>query len=129
MLRQFTGTPTWRDIVAKVAVSIGIPAQERANDAPAWKNEGAVLRKALADWEKLTPEERRELLTKAGADFGAVRGGTLTVLGAALGLGGEELLAFLATRGIGFLGVGTFFTPLALALGTLWTAYDLAGPS
>ena len=91
--------------------------------------EGAILRNALKDWEKLTPTQRQAVLAKAGADFGVAQGGALAAAGGAVALGGEELLAFLAARGVGFAAAGTVFAPAALVLGTLWAAYDLAGPS
>ena len=127
--RQFGGMPPWRDVVEKVAASIGVPAQDRTGDLPAWKIEGAVLRKALDDWEKLSPAQRQDVLAKAGVDFGAAQGGALAAAGGAVALGGDGLLAFLAARGVGFAVAGTILAPAALVLGTLWAAYDLAGPS
>jgi uncharacterized protein YaaW (UPF0174 family) len=129
LLRQLNGMPAWREVVAKVAASIGVPAKDRTADSPAWRVEGTVLRKALSDWEKLTPTQRQEVVAKAGVDFGAARGGALATTGGLVALGGEELLAFLAARGVSFAAAGTIFAPAALVLGTLWTAYDLAGPS
>jgi hypothetical protein len=75
LLRQFNGVPAWREVVAEVATSIGVPAKDRTSDLPAWRVEGAVLRKALSDWEKLSPTQRQEVLGKAGADFGVAPGG------------------------------------------------------
>ena len=129
LLRQFSGMPTWREVVAKVAASIGVPAQDRSADSPARRIEVAVLQKALNDWEKLMPAQRQEVLAKAGVDFGAARGGALATAGGVAALGGEELLVFLAVRGAGFAVAGTLFAPVAFVLGTLWAAYDLAGPS
>lgn len=121
--------PAWREVVAEVATSIGVPAKDRTSNSPAWRVEGAVLRKALSDWEKLSPTQRQEVLGKAGADFGVAPGGALAAAGAAVALGGEDLLVFIAARGAGFAAAGTIFAPAALALGTLWAVYNLAGPS
>lgn len=121
--------PVWRDIVTNVARQAGVEDEHRAAELPVWKIEQASLRKALADWERLSPEQREDILKKAGIDIGAARGGLAAAAGGIVRLGGEQLLAFLAARGAGYALAATVFAPVATVLGAVWTAHDLAGPS
>ena len=127
--RQVGKLPVWRDIVVAVARQAGVEDEHRAAQLPVWKIEQATLRKALADWERLSPEQREEILKKAGIDIGAARGGAAAAAGGLVRLGGEQLLAFLAARGAGYALAATIFAPVATVLGAIWTAHDLAGPS
>jgi uncharacterized protein YaaW (UPF0174 family) len=129
-VRHYTGTlPDWREVITEVAASVGVPETERGTDAPVLKIEAAVLRKTLGNWEKLTPEERQELIDKAGGDFDAARGGLFAAFGLASSLGGDALLSILGPRVAGVVAAGTVIAPLAVGLGLGWTAWDLAGPS
>src|SRR5262249_7070789 len=71
----FRDQPSWRAVVAFVAQKCGVEKkEERDPDAlPAWQIEAALLRKCLADWDHLTPEQREALIGKAGYDLGAAR--------------------------------------------------------
>ena len=129
LVRQSTGTLTnWRDVISKVAATVGVPAAERGAGSAVWKIEGAVLRKVLKNWEELSPEDRQERIDKAGSDFDAARGGLLAALGVAY-LGGDALLSIAGARVAGAVAAGTIIAPVAVALGAGWTAWDLAGPS
>ena len=127
--RQIGMLPTWRDIVVAVARQAGVEDEDRAKTLPVWKIEQATLRKALTDWESLTPERREEILKEAGINTDTARGGVAAAAGGLVRLGGEQLLAFLAARGAGYALAATIFAPVATVLGTIWTAHDLAGPS
>jgi hypothetical protein len=121
--------PTWRDIVTDVARQAGVEEKDRTEGLPVWKIEQATLRKALADWEKFSPEQREEALKEAGVDASAARGGFAAAAGGLVRLGGEKLLTLLAARGAGYAAAATVFAPVATAVGAIWTAHDLAGPS
>jgi uncharacterized protein YaaW (UPF0174 family) len=116
---------SWREVVVRTAANMKVSTDQRKDSLPVWKVEGAILQKALDDWECMKPEQRKEALRKARWDLGALKGGAMAVVG----LSSRQLLAFLATRGAGYALAGTFFAPLAAALGIGWTAYDVAGPS
>jgi uncharacterized protein YaaW (UPF0174 family) len=119
---------SWREVLVRTAANMNVSTDQRTDSLPAWKVEGAILQKALDDWECMTPEQREEALRKAGWDLGTLKGGAMAVVG----LSSRQLLAFLATRGPGYALAGTFGTflaPLAAALGIGLTAYDVAGPS
>jgi uncharacterized protein YaaW (UPF0174 family) len=120
---------SWRNIVISTAANMNVSTDERKDSLPAWKVEGAILQKALDDWERMTPEQRENALREAGCDLGALKGGTMAATGFVANLGGRQLLAFIAARGAGYALAGAVFAPLAAALGIAWTAYDLAGPS
>ena len=121
--------PAWRDIVVAVARQAGVEDEHRATTLPVWRIEQATLRKAMTDWERLAPEQREEVLKKAGIDINAAWGGVAAAAGGLVRLGGEQLLAFLAARGAGYALAATIFAPVATVLGAIWTAHDLAGPS
>jgi hypothetical protein len=129
LVRQFYGMPSWRDVLAQVAVSVGVPAATLARDTPAWMIESKILQKALADWDKLTPKQREEALAKAGIDLGAIPGAVIAGAGGAAMLGADALAAFLAQRGVAALFAGTFLAPIALVAGVAWSAYSIAGPA
>ena len=129
--RQFGEERGWRDIVARAASHIGADAVERDPSYHAWRIERAILRKALENWESLPPEQREAVLQKAGFDLTALKGGAFAAAAGLARLGGSELLGLLAARaGYGVAAVA--LPPVALGvgiLGTLWSAYGLAGES
>jgi uncharacterized protein YaaW (UPF0174 family) len=49
--------------------------------------------------------------------------------GVAVRLGGPQLLAFVVARGASYALAASVLGPVAAALGIVWAAYDLAGPS
>jgi hypothetical protein len=126
--RQFGEERDWRTVVTNAATQIGVPSDARKPHFPAWRIEQALFCKALADWEKLTPEQRATALKKSGFSLDAARGGISAALGVAVRGGGGELVAFLGARGVNWAAAATALAPVATALGTLWAAYDLAGP-
>lgn len=126
--RQFGQTRNWHEIVVRAAAELGVPEDERQTYFPAWKLEDAIFRKAMADWEKMSPDERKEVLQKSGKDWGAVRGGLVNVAGIAARLAGPHLMNAMAARGAALALAGTAVFPVAVAIGTAWSAYDLGGP-
>ena len=126
--RQFGEVRGWREMVGRTAKEIGVPAAEREETRPSWRIECSIIAKMLQDWGKLTPVQRDAALGKAGIDLDGARGGLMAVAGGLARLGGQELLAFLAARGAGYALAATVFAPVATVLGTIWAAYDLAGP-
>jgi uncharacterized protein YaaW (UPF0174 family) len=119
---------SWREVAVSTAANMNVSTDQRKGSLPAWKVEGAILQKALDDWECMTPEQRADALREAGWDLGALKGGAIAAVGFVANLGSRQLLAFMA-RGAGYALAGTVFASLAGALGIGWTAYDLAGPS
>jgi hypothetical protein len=134
--RLFGRTPTWREAVLQVAKLLSIKLSGDGSDTHAWQIEAAILRKALADWEKLSPGKREEALRKSGVNWGAARGATASFAGtglrvAAPGLldllaGGSPLIAGADTTAAPFVAV---FAPVFAVLGGAWAAYDLLAPS
>lgn len=129
VVSRVRGEPSWRSLVAFVAQKRGVKEEERDPDIlPAWRLEGALLRKCLADWDRLTPAEREETIRKAGYDRGAMPGGLSAATVAALRAGGPQVLKLLAGRGGALITSG----PAALVVAGLsagWMAYNLLGPS
>ena len=132
------GLADWPMVVRTVAKKERVKPVER-DDVPAWRTEEALLKQLLARWEKMTPEQRREAMQKAGANLDATRGGMAAAGGgamaaaeAATAFGGSRLLAFLAARLAPVAVAGPavpFIAPALTVLGGVWAAYDLAGPA
>jgi uncharacterized protein YaaW (UPF0174 family) len=126
--RQIGEDRGWQKVVSMTAAQIGVPKEQRMENLTAWQIEGAVLQKTLEDWEKISPEQRGKALQKTGLDLSAVKGGILATAGGVAGLGGQQLLSFLAARGASFTLAATVFAPVATVLGVAWATYELAGP-
>jgi len=133
--RQFGYHATWKEAVIGVATTFRVSAAKRADTLPVWYIESAILKEALARWERMSPKERREAMLKAAANLnimaGAGAGGlgvgayalAENIAGLAMNLGAKQLLEFAAARvGVAALGV------ISLALGAGWMAYDVSGP-
>lgn len=127
--RQFGELRDWRAIVTDTARQIGVPSKDLAESPPAWRVERTLLRKALAEWEKLSPELREDALRRTGGSIDAAKGGLLSAAGALVRAGSPQIAAFLAARGASYAAAATVLAPLAIVLGAAWTAYDLAGPA
>jgi hypothetical protein len=124
--KRFAGPPGWVHVLIGTAKQLGVPEQDRRPGLPAWKIEGAILRKVMDEWERLPPEEREAAMKQAGVDAHAAWGGMVAAAGGLAGLGARQLLAFLAARGAG--AAVPFVGPVLTAVGAAWAAYDLAGP-
>ncbi len=126
LARQVATPPGWKEILISTAEHLAVAKDERQPTLPAWSIEDAVFRKALAAWEHLPLAEREAAMKKAGLDLGSAKGAVVAAAGGAASLGAPQLLAFLAARGVG--AVVPFVGPVLAAVGTVWAAYDLAGP-
>ncbi len=129
---QFGKLRDWCAIVTDTARQIGVPSKELAGSPPAWHVERALLRTALAEWEKLSPEIREDALRRTGGAREAAKGGPLLATGSLVSAGSAQIATFLAARGASYAAAATVLAPLAIvlgAVGAVWAAYDLAGPA
>jgi uncharacterized protein YaaW (UPF0174 family) len=126
--RLFGYETTWHEVVAGTAAKMKVSQDQGKERLPAWKIEGAILLKGLDNWERMSPDERKEALRKAGWNLDALRG---VGAGVIANLGGRQLLQFVAARAlIALPGAALPLVAAALGIGGIgWTAYDLAGPS
>ena len=97
--RQLGEERGWREIVQRTAREVGVAREYLSDHLPAWRMEGAIVQKTMRDWENLSPEQREEVLRKAGLDFSATLGVATVAAGGLVRLGGQQLIAFLAARG------------------------------
>ena len=125
-MRQFGTKENYRQVVVETARSIGVDKQDRGPDQPAWRVEGAILRKVLKDWEDLAPEKRAAIIEELGGSVEPLRGALFAVPG--VGVTGAQLLGLIAARGLPFAVGGAVLVPVVTALSSLWIAYELAGP-
>jgi len=126
LMRQFGTKENYRQVVVETARSIGVDKQDRGPDQPAWRVEGAILRKVLKDWEDLAPEKRAAIIEELGGSVEPLRGALFAVPG--VGVTGAQLLGLIAARGLPFAVGGAVLVPVVTALSSLWIAYELAGP-
>lgn len=126
LARQLGRTPTYREVVAETARSMGVDERDRQPDQPAWRVEAAILRKALKDWENLPAEKRENVIEEIGGTVEPLRGALLAVPGA--GVTAAQLLGFIAARGLPFALGGAVLAPVVTAVAALWTIFELAGP-
>ncbi|HVC62016.1 MAG TPA: hypothetical protein VND19_16845 [Acetobacteraceae bacterium] len=82
--RLFGSTPTWRDVVLQVAKSLSVKLPRDGDGTHAWQIEAAILHRALADWEELSPGQREEALHKSGGSWRPARGATISATAAGL---------------------------------------------
>ncbi len=128
VLRSLGAAPDWRAVLADVAKAAGVPKADRAADMPAWRIEGAIITKLLADWERMSPADRAAKIRESRGDIGAAPGGALAALGLGGALGGAELLALVGAEGAGVALGAAILWPAVVAAGVLQIAYSLAGP-
>jgi uncharacterized protein YaaW (UPF0174 family) len=127
---KFKKSPTWRDILLDLARVSGFKKGMLPEAAQAWEIEHAILGRAAADWENLTPEKRREVLEKAGlnpSDYAKAVGGL--VGGTAVRAGVAPAAAMLGLKGVAVTAVSAAIMPVTLALAAAWTGYVSAGPA
>lgn len=91
--RQFADSPKWKEVLIGTAKHLGIAkhiddAEQKHQRKPrAWEIEEAIFRKALDDWENLTPEQREAAMKKAGVDMGTAKGAMVVATGGLAQLG------------------------------------------
>ena len=130
--RMFGEERTWPDVLSDVAKSMGVSSDDCVAASGACGIERALLKKAFEHWESLKPEQREEALRKAGINLNPARGGVGAAFGAAgmaARMAAPELLALIIGEGAVVTFAAAILAPIAAAIGTVWAAYDLAGPS
>lgn len=64
--RQLGKSPTWRDLLISIGTALEVAAADLRLNVPIHAVEGAILRKAIPDWETLAPGVRAEKVREAG---------------------------------------------------------------
>lgn len=127
---QFKEPPTWREILLDLARVAKVKKVKLAEASRAWEIEHEILGTVAANWESLTPEQRKDALDKAGlnkADYAKAVGGLVSGSAARVGVG--PATAMLGLQGAAVTAVSAAIIPLTLALTAAWTGYVTAGPA